>query len=181
MLVCFDATVLCGALRRPTGWNFRLLELAADGVVIDGFTTDVAGMEFIRNALDGLGGVRFTLDEVEEFLDSFGVLFDPDNVADSPIGRSLTSQTWLHNKPIGEVVYHLTGRTREELLDGLPQQLRIVSGEFDAHDVHLVAAAAERGADLICTSNRRHLPEGPLAGGIEVVGPGRLAAALGVG
>jgi hypothetical protein len=47
--------------------------------------------------------------------------------------------------------------------------------------VHLVAAAVERGAEVICSSNRRHLPEGPLAGDIEVVGPGRLAAALGIG
>lgn len=180
MLVCFDATVLCGALVRPAGLNFRLLQLAADGVVLDGFTTEVAGMEFVRNALEGLSGVRFTIEAIEEFLDSFGPLFDPDNVATSPIGRSLTSKTWLHNKPIGEVVYHLTGRTRDELLEGLPEQLRVVSGEFDAHDVHLVAAAVERGAELICTSNRRHMPEGPLAGGIEIVGPGRLGAELGI-
>jgi hypothetical protein len=52
---------------------------------------------------------------------------------------------------------------------------------FDAHDVHLVAAAVERGADVICSSNRRHMPEGALAGGIRVVGPGRLAVELGVG
>lgn len=180
MLVCFDATVLCGALVRPAGLNFRLLQLAADGAVLDGFTTEVAGMEFVRNALAGLSGVSFTIEVIDEFLDSFGPLFDPENVAASPIGRSLTSKTWLHNKPIGEVVYHLTGRTREELLDGLPEQLRVVSGEFDAYDVHLVAAAVGRDADVICTSNRRHMPEGPLAGGIEVFGPGRLAAELGV-
>ncbi|HET8536595.1 MAG TPA: hypothetical protein VFL73_05390, partial [Solirubrobacteraceae bacterium] len=61
------------------------------------------------------------------------------------VGLDATSQMWPHNKPIGEVVYHLTGRTREELLDDLPEQLRVVSGEFDALDVHLVAAAVERG------------------------------------
>lgn len=122
-------TGLCGALLRPGGINFRLLQLAADGVVVDGFTTEIAGMEFIRNALDGLGGVRYGIELIEEFLDGFGALFDPDNVATSPIGRSLTAQTWLHNKPIGEVVYQLTGRTREELLEGLPEQLRVVSGE----------------------------------------------------
>jgi hypothetical protein len=180
LLVCFDATVLCGALRQPAGLNFRLLQVAADGVILDGFTTEVAGIEFIRNALDGLSGVRYDIGLIEAFLDGFGPLFDPENVAPSPIGRSLTSQTWLHNKPIGEVVYHLTGRTREQLLQGLPEQLRVVSGEFDAHDVHLVAAAVQRGAEVICSSNRRHLPEGLLAGGIEVMGPGRLGAALGI-
>jgi hypothetical protein len=107
VLVCFDATVLCGALRQPAGLNFRLLQLAADGVVLDGFTTEVAGIEFVRNALEGLAGVRYDIELIEEFLDGFGALFDPENVATSPIGRSLTAETWLHNKPIGEVVYHL--------------------------------------------------------------------------
>lgn len=36
MLVCFDATVLCGALRKPAGHNFKLLKLAADGVLAGG-------------------------------------------------------------------------------------------------------------------------------------------------
>jgi hypothetical protein len=65
---CFDATVLCGALRKPAGHNFRLLEIAADGVLINGFTTEVAGMEFVRNALAGLGGVRYDIEVIEEFL-----------------------------------------------------------------------------------------------------------------
>jgi hypothetical protein len=178
--VCFDATVLCGALRTPTGYNFGLLRLAADGVVVKGFTTEVAGMEFVRSALDGLGGVRYDIESVEAFLDGFTPLFDPDNVAVSPIGRSLTQEMWLHNRPVGEVVYHLTGRTREGLLDDLAAQLRVVAGELDAYDVHLVAAAVARGADVICSANRRHLPEGRLAGDLRVVGPGRLAAELGL-
>ena len=81
---------------------------------------------------------------------------------------------------VGEVVYHLTGRTREDLLAGLPQQLRVVSGEFDVYDVHLVAAAVARGADVICSANSRHLREGRLAGNLHVVRPGRLAADLGI-
>lgn len=100
----------------------------------------MAGTEFVRNALHGLGGVRYDIDHIEEFLDAFGALFDPDNVAVSPFGRSLTRQTWLHNRPVGEVVYHLTGRTREDRLEDLPAQLRVVAGGLDAYDVHLVAA-----------------------------------------
>ncbi len=180
MLVCFDATVLCGAIRKPTGYNFKLLEFAAGGTILSGFTTDVAGMEFVRNALDGLSGVTYDMELIEAFLDHFAPLFNPDNVQPSPIGRALPMQTSLHNRPIGEVVYELTGRTRDELLAGLAEQLRLMAGEFDAYDVHLVAAAVTRNADVICTANRAHLPEGPLAGGIEIVGPGRLAAELGI-
>ncbi len=180
MLVCFDATVLCGAIRKPTGYNFKLLEFAADGAVLGGFTTDVAGMEFVRNALEGLGGVSYDMPQIERFLDYFAPLFNPDNVQPSPIGRALPAQASLHNRPIGEVVYELTGRRHEELLADLPQQLRLVASEFDAFDIHLLAAATARGADVICSANRAHLPEGPLAGGIEIVGPGRLAAQLGI-
>jgi hypothetical protein len=180
VLVCFDATVLCGAIRKPTGYNFKLLEVAANGAILRGFTTDVAGMEFVRNALDGLSGVSYGMPQIERFLDHFAPLFNPDNVEPSPIGRALPAQTSLHNRQIGEVVYELTGRTHAELLADLPQQLRVVASEFDAFDVHLVAAAVARGADVICSANRAHLPEGPLAGGIEVIGPGRLAADLGI-
>jgi hypothetical protein len=163
VLVCFDPTVLCGAIRKPTGQNFKLLELAADGAVLSGFITDVAGMEFVRNALDGLSGVVYDMSQIDRFLETFAPLFNPDNVEPSPIGRSLPKQTSLHNRPIGEVVYELTGRTYTELLKGLPEQLRLVASEFDAFDVHLVAAAVARGADLICSANRAHLPEGSLA------------------
>ena len=180
MLVCFDATVLCGAIRKPTGYNFKLLELAARGAVLNGFTSDVAGMEFVRNALDGLSGVTYDMELIEAFLDHFAPLFNPDNIQPSPIGRALPMRVSLHNRPIGEVVYELTGRTHDELLAGLSEQLRLMAGEFDAYDLHLVAAAAARDADMICTANRVHLPEGPLAGGIEIIGPGRLAAELGV-
>ncbi len=60
--------MLCGALRKPTGYNFKLLELAADGTLLQGFTTDIAGMEFVRNALDGLGGVSYDMELIEAFL-----------------------------------------------------------------------------------------------------------------
>jgi hypothetical protein len=112
MLACFDATVLCGAIRKPTGYNFKLLELAAGRAVLSGFTTDVAGMEFVRNALDGLSGVTYDMELIEAFLDHFAPLFNPDNIQPSPIGRALPMQVSLHNRPIGEVVYELTGRTR---------------------------------------------------------------------
>lgn len=180
MLAVFDATVLCGALRKPTGYNFKLLELAADGTLLQGFTTDIAGMEFVRNALDGLGGVSYEMELIEAFLDHFAPLFNPDNIEPSPIGRALPVQTSLHNRPIGEIVYELTGRTRDDLLDGLSQQLRLLAGEFDAYDIHLVAAAVACNADVICSANRSHLPEGPLAGHLQVIGPGRLAVDLGI-
>jgi hypothetical protein len=116
LLALFDATVLCGALVRPAGINFRLLRLAADGVVLDGFTTDVAGYEFVRNALKGLGGVAYHPDTVSAFLDGFAPLFDPENVGRSSIGRDIIDKVWTYDKPVGAVVDELTGRSHHELL-----------------------------------------------------------------
>lgn len=50
--VLFDATVICAAFIRPYGVNYKLLELANDGL-IDGITTDVAAYEFVYNAYKG--------------------------------------------------------------------------------------------------------------------------------
>jgi hypothetical protein len=107
-------------------------------------------------------------------------LFNPENVESSPIGRALPAQASLHNRPIGEVVYELTGRTREDLLDGFASAAEAARGRVRRYDVHLVAAAVARDADVICSANRTHLPEGPLAGDLQVIGPGRLAANLGI-
>jgi hypothetical protein len=179
VLVVFDATVLCGTLRKPTGYNFKLLELAADGTLLQGFTTDIAGTEFVRNALDGLGGVSYDMELIEAFLDHFAPLFNSDNV-EPPRSEGRCRHGYRHNRPIGEIVYELTGRTREDLLDGLPRQSRLIAGEFDAYDVHLVAAAVARDADVICSANRSHMPERPLAGDLQVIGPGRLATSFGI-
>lgn len=159
MLVCFDATVLCGAIRKPTGINFKLLELAAASVALEGFTSDVAGMEFVRNALDGLGGVSYEIELIDAFLEHFAPLFNPDNVEPSPIGRALPRCTSLHNRPIGEVVYELTGRTHPELLMALPEQLRLVAGQFDPYDVHF-AGCADRALRHPSSTGRNDGPGG---------------------
>ncbi len=162
-LVALDANILCSAILSPKSLNWRVLEHAAKRVPFQGFTTEVAGMEFVRNASEGFktkGGLKtFDLDEIEEFLDVFDPLFDPDNVATSPIGRSLTGNHALHDQPLGQVVYQLTGRTREELLDDLESQPLVNQGSsvahFDPFDLHLALAAVEREADYLCTSNTK--------------------------
>lgn len=92
--MAFDATVLCRALLNPAGVEFELLVRAAQGVPVRGFTTEVVGMEFLRNAYMGFGaGERFRTyhqDELESFLDTFAPLFDLENIHTSALGRALT-------------------------------------------------------------------------------------------
>jgi hypothetical protein len=93
---------------------------------------------------------------------------------------ALLAQASLHNRPSGEIVYELTGRTCEDPLDGLSPAIEAHRGRVDAYDIHLVDAAVARNANVICSANRSHLPEGSLAGDLQVVGPGRLVASLGM-
>ncbi len=130
--MAFDATVLCGALLNPRGLEFELLVRAAVGAPFRGFTTEVVGMEFLRNALSGFGtGDRFRVydkHEVAEFLDTFAPLFAIDNIRASPLGRALMPNHALHDRPLGEVLYELTGQTDDALLEDLESQPTVTPG-----------------------------------------------------
>jgi len=143
--VAFDATVLCRALLNPHGLEFELLLRAAQGFPFTGFTTEIVGVEFLRNAYEGFGANerfrRYETEELEEFLDTFAPLFDAGNIHDSPIARTLTPNHALHDRPLGEVVHALTGETREALLADLESQPTVTPGpsvrHFDPFDLHL--------------------------------------------
>jgi hypothetical protein len=142
--VLFDATVICGAFVRPDGINYKLLELADDGL-IDGFTTDVAAYEFVYNAYKGnlTRGARVEPELVSEFLDGFPHLLDPATTPRVSIGRNVVEHVWMLHQPVGQVVYDLTGRERNDLLFHLQDQQVVGVDDFDPSDLHLLVAAVE--------------------------------------
>ncbi|MDQ1597000.1 MAG: hypothetical protein QOI70_424 [Microbacteriaceae bacterium] len=174
--MAFDATVLCGALLNPRGVEFELLIRAAEGIPFRGFTTEVVGMEFVRNAYQGFGAAerfrRYEQPELEEFLDTFAPLFDADNIHDSPIGRALTPNHQLHDKPVGQVIYELTGENDASLLAELEAQPTVTPGpslrHFDPFDLHLALVCVRDGADVLCTFNSTDYT-------MERIGPVRIA------
>jgi hypothetical protein len=155
---------------------------AAQGVPFRGFTTEMVGMEFLRNAYTGFGaGQRFRVyapDEVEQFLDTFAPLFDVNNIHASPLGRALTPNHALHDQPLGEVLYELTGATDESLLEGLERQPTVTPGpslqHFDPLDLHLILVAVLDGADVLCTSNTTDYTMEHI-GPVRIATPGQLA------
>lgn len=160
-MVAFDATVLCRALLNPSGMEFELLVRAAQGFPFRGFTTEVVGMEFLRNTYMGFGaGDHFRTyepDELEEFLDTFAPLFAVGKIRASPLGRALTPDHALHDRPLGEVVYEMTGQSDESLVADLEGQPTVTPGpslrHFDPFDLHLALVAVRDGADVLSTSN----------------------------
>ncbi len=181
--MAFDATVLCAALLNPQSLEYELLIRASAGVPFRGFTTEVVGMEFLRNAHEGFGaGARsrtWTDEQLADFLDTFGPLFDGDNVRTSPIGRALTSNHMLHDRPVGEVIYEMTGQTNDSLLADLEAQPTVTPGpslrHFDPFDLHLALVAVRDGADILCTSNTTDYTMKSL-GSVRIYTPQALAA-----
>jgi predicted nucleic acid-binding protein len=172
--VLFDATVICGAFVRPDGVNYKLLELADDGL-IDGFTTDVAAYEFVYNAYKGnlTQGDPVEPELLSEFLDGFPHLFDPETTPRVSIGRNVIERVWMLRKTVGQVVYELTGRQRTDLLTRLWDQQIVGVDDFDPSDLHLLVAAVEQGANLVCTSNTTDLRQ-PAYGSIRIATPAAL-------
>jgi predicted nucleic acid-binding protein len=172
--VLFDATVICGAFVRPDGVNYKLLELADDGL-IDGFTTDVAAYEFVYNAYKGslTGGDPVDPELLSDFLDGFPHLFDPETTPRVSIGRNVVDRVWMLRKPVGQVVYELTGRQRADLLAQLHEQQAVGIDDFDPADLHLLVAAVEHDADVVCTANTTDLRQ-PAYGSIRVATPSAL-------
>lgn len=171
MRVFFDSTVWCGAILKPIGINARLLDLAARGGPLRGVTSDVVLLEFYRHATGGSFGRVFDPGDVWDYVKAHEPLLE---IEQAPIGRSLPDRTDLHNLPLNEVVYHLTGKAREDLLVELDQSPTLAS--FDSNDLHVLAAAVGARADAICSSD----PVFDKIEWIDVYRPGRLAAEFGL-
>ena len=176
----FDATVICGAFVRPYSANYQLLAAADDGL-IDGFTTDVSAYEFVRNARVGAlsrDGTPVPEDLIAEFFEGFPNLFDPETTPRVSIGRNILDRPLLLERPVGQVVYELTGRARDDLLRDLEKQQIVGVHDFDPADLYLLVAAVEHDADTICTSNTTDFKQ-PMYGEIRVVRPHELMADFG--
>jgi predicted nucleic acid-binding protein len=169
--VFFDATVWCGAILRPEGMNAWLLDLASLGGPLRGVTSDVVLLEFYRHAVDGSFGIVFDPDDVWDYVDAHRSLIA---VEQAPIGRSLPSRTDLHNLPLNEIVYELTGKTRADLLAEVGRGTTLP--EFDPYDLHVLAAAVGAGADAICSADSIF----EKVDWIEVFTPGRLGREFGL-
>jgi predicted nucleic acid-binding protein len=185
--VAFDTTVLWGAFLGPAGANFRLLALAAQRTpVLDAFITDAVGAEFWwRATQQGVkrSGERtprtFSAEEIELFLEAFGVLFEPAALEQAPLSRSLGRHAGLVGTQLGEMLHIITGRDRAALMTAPSLSFPATFESIDIADLHVIAGAVENGAHILCTSDRRTLKLDPI-GSLRVLAPDDLAAELGL-
>ena len=89
------------------------------------------------------------------------------------IGRNVVERVWMLSKPVGQVVYELTGRRRADLLTQLQDQQVVRVDDFDPSDLHLLVAAVEQSASIICTSNTTDFKQSAY-GSIRIATPSQL-------
>lgn len=185
--VLFDTTVLWGAFLVPTGPNAKLLDLAAQrSPVLDGFITDAVGAEFwwraTQQGVKGRGhpvARTYTEAELEPFFAAYGALFEPANLAQAPIGRSLGQYASLVGLSLGEVLHVITGKDRDALLAGSSTSFPVNFESVDIADLHVITGAIENRADAICSNDTQTTSYDPI-GTLRVTSPVELAGELGL-
>lgn len=154
--------------------------------MLDGFITDAVGAEFWWRAtqlgVTGPGQSRprtYTEQELEPFMDAFEVLFEPENVRQAPMGRSLGRYAGLVGRPLAEVLHAITGKDREALMASPTLDIPVTFESMDIADLHVITGALDNGAEYLCSSDRRTLGYDPI-GALRVVGPAGIADELGL-
>ena len=179
--VLFDTTVLWGAFHSPAGPNAKLLDLAAQRApLLDGFITDAVGAEFWWRATQqgvSIPGAQeprvYTEDELAPFLQVYEPLFEPEALAQAPLGRSLGRYAGLVGLPLGKVLHEITGKDRDALLAGDTLQAPLNFETVDLADLHVICSAIDNEAQLICTNDAKTL-------GYDPIGTLRVRTAVGL-
>ncbi|HEU5138458.1 MAG TPA: PIN domain-containing protein [Bacillales bacterium] len=169
--VFLDTTVLCGALRKPEGLQSDLLEFAGTSVILQPIISQVCLLEFYRNALNGLGNLIYSDQEIRLFLNEYiDPILDGVSPVNSVVGRYSIETILRENRPIGEVLIELSGCTSEQARQIVEQQeMSEPLHQFDQNDFHVWVTAIQADCRYIVTSNTHRFPA--KIGSIERIHP----------
>ncbi|MDN4608151.1 PIN domain-containing protein [Sporosarcina highlanderae] len=158
--VFIDTTVLCGAIRKPGGINEKILGLARANILFTPVFSKVCLLEFQRNALNGLGNILYTPDEVESYITGMiRPILDENPPVNSVVGRYSIETILRENRPLKEVLQLLSGYTLQEVDDiAAAQELSEPLHRFDQDDFHVWVTAIQMECDYIVTANTKRFP-----------------------
>ena len=144
----------------PAGINRALIELAGSSILFTPVLSNVCLLEFYRNAINGLGKRAFSEQEIRTFLRYFiEPILDEYPSVNSVVGRYSIDTIIQENRPIGEVLVHLSACSVEEAHTIVSQQpMREPLHRFDQDDFHVWVTAIQQECDLILTSNYKRFP-----------------------
>jgi len=160
LIVAIDTTVLFAALL-SNGVCRKLLEFGALGIYTPVITSEVLA-ELNTHCHLGIKGKPITDEIVNAFREAIAPLLEPENVVPSPFGRFDSAPKLLVNVE-NTMIFHRypdpsaspRGEKRKPYVMG---ERKIVM--TDMADAHVLAAAALKKADYLCTSNSKDLPSG---------------------
>ncbi|QHS23772.1 PIN domain-containing protein [Virgibacillus sp. MSP4-1] len=159
--IFIDTTVLCGALR-TNGVNRKLLKIARNPLLYRPVISRVCLFEFIRNASEGLGGVVYTQQQIEGFIDYFLTpIFDyyMELPVNSLVGRYNVEIIIREHRPIGDVLVELSGYSHERAKEiATSQEMDEPLRRFDQDDFHVWITAIQEECNYILTTNHRRFP-----------------------
>ncbi|HET7578156.1 MAG TPA: PIN domain-containing protein, partial [Bacillales bacterium] len=153
--VFLDTTILCGALRKPEGLQSNLLEFAGTSIIFQPVISRVCLLEFYRNALNGLGNLVYSDQEIRLFLNEYiDPILNGVSPTNSVVGRYSIETVLRENRPIGEVLIELSGCTTEQARQIIKQQeMDEPLHQFDQNDFHIWVTAIQAECRYIVTSN----------------------------
>ncbi|TYS40756.1 PIN domain-containing protein [Bacillus infantis] len=156
-----DTTVLCGAIRKPGGINESILTLARASILFTPVLSKVCLLEFQRKAIDGLGNIAYSPDEVERYINGFIYpILDDHPPVNSVVGRYSIETVLREHRPIKEVLELLSGYTLKEVDDlAANQELSEPLYSFDQNDFHVWATAIQTDCHYMVTANSKRFPK----------------------
>ncbi len=167
-----DTNILCASILRPGGLCFKLLTLGLYKVY-EPIISEVVVAEFINKCRVGMTrkNITFTDEQIDMFLEAISPMLSSENIKKVGIGRGFMLNPQSYQEPLNHLLYNLTNRTREELIDTVYEKTskRIMPSQVDLDDLHVMVAAIENKCDYIVTMNVKDFPNE--IGSIKVVRP----------
>lgn len=166
-----DTNNLCASILSPKGTANQLLKLGLQKVY-EPVITEVLIAEFMNKCRAGMGKnnrFKYTEKEIDSFLESLYPMLSVENIRKVSIGRGFMLDPRAYRMPLHEVLYELTNRTRDDLLDTIWQKTRVMPSQVDLDDLHVMVGALETDRDAIITRNLKDFPNS--LGRIQIMTP----------
>lgn len=125
-----------------------------------------------KASYDGIGGVTYPIEIVEEFLNMYVYpILKNSPAVNSVVGRYHWEIVRRNNMEIGQALAEISGISTEEAIklamaNGMNEPLR----NFDEQDVHVWVTAIKEKCSFIVTSNSKRFPK--FIGDIKRIRPG---------
>jgi hypothetical protein len=115
--------------------------------------------------------ITFSDEQIDLFLEAISPMLSSENIKKVSIGRGFMLNPQSYQEPLNHLLYNLTNRKREELIDVIYEKTdkKVMPSQVDLDDLHVMVGAIENHCDYIVTMNVKDFPSE--IGSIKVIRP----------